>query len=734
MRSRASALVILLHCLFGLAAPALAQAPAETPAAKRPVIALALSGGGARGIAHVGVLKVLEELRIPIDLIVATSAGAGTGGLYAMGYRAQEIEQLFLTTDFGAGFEDQPPRAEQSFRRKQDQRAYMIQFDVGFNDGRLQLPRGLVQGQRLLLLLNELTRALPAMDFDNLPIRYRALATDLITGEEVALSQGHLARAMHASMAIPGVFEPVELEGRLLVDGGIANNLPISLARELGADVVIAVDISAPMRSDDQLESVLDVMDQLTNILTRRNVDTQIATLGEDDILIRPELSAYSSAAFEALPEILAIGEEAARAQAEDLARYSLTPEEYEAYQSKLKPVWQENMVIDRILIDNHSHISDEFIRSHVRQRIGRPLNLKTLDEDVRRIHGLGYFGKVSYFINQTPNGNELVINAREKSWGPNYLRFGLNIEENFDGESNYNNATNNTYTALNRLGAEWVNHLAIGSEPLVYTEFYQPLSFQSSYYVTARASYRRLIVNDYDDGKTTAQYRVNRYSGSLGFGKEFSNFGRAEFRVETGRGDTEVQVGPDDLDGGDFKIGEYQFDLSYDTLDNLNFPSRGVYANLNYAMSRPAAGADKVYDRLNSSLTLALGIRRYTLSLRANTSLLLRRDGGVENAARLGGFLNLSGYNQNELTGEDAALVSLVAYRRFGRAMPYYLGASYEMGNVWLLEDSFNDVNPIHAGSLFVGIDSFVGPIILAFGYAGQNNTSLYLNIGQTF
>src|SRR5690606_14138591 len=150
------------------------------------------------------------------------------------------------------------------------------------------------------------------------------------------------------------------------------------------------------------------------------------------------------------------------------------------------------------------SHISDEFIRSHVRQRIGRPLNQKTLDEDVRRIHGLGYFGKVGYFINQTTTGNELVINAREKSWGPNYLRFGLNIEENFDGESNYNIATNYTFTALNRLGAEWVNHIAIGSEPLVYTEIYQPLSCQPSFYVTHVSRYRRLRVFNHEYCNTT--------------------------------------------------------------------------------------------------------------------------------------------------------------------------------------------------------------------------------------
>src|SRR5690606_38924661 len=150
------------------------------------------------------------------------------------------IEELFLATDFEIGFEDQTPREEQAFRRKQDQRSYLIDFDVGFNNGRFQLPRGLVQGQRLRLLLNDMTQALPALDFDQLPIRFRALATDLTTGEEVVLSQGNLAEAIHASMAIPGVFEPLELDGRLLVDGGIANNLPIELARTLGADVVIA--------------------------------------------------------------------------------------------------------------------------------------------------------------------------------------------------------------------------------------------------------------------------------------------------------------------------------------------------------------------------------------------------------------------------------------------------------------------------------------------------------------
>src|SRR5690606_9323443 len=273
------------------------------------------------------------------------------------------------------------------------------------------------------------------------------------------------------------------------------------------------------------------------------------------------------------------------------------------------------------------------------------------------------YFGHVSYHLEERPTGNDLVIEATEKSWGPNYLRFGLNIEEDFQGQSNYNLAANYTLTALNPLGAEWVNGLTIGSEPELYSEFYQPLSFESSYFFSARANYRRLTIKDYDDGQTTAQYQVERYSGSLGLGKEFSNWGRAELRVEVGRGDTEAQVGVPDTEDGEFKIGEYQLDLSYDTLDNVNFPTKGAYANLNYALSRPALGADKLYDRLNSSLIFVGSVRRYTVSARATASILLRREGSVENAARLGGFLNLSGFNQNELTGEDAALVSVVAY-----------------------------------------------------------------------
>src|SRR5690606_27365159 len=168
--------------------------------------------------------------------------------------------------------------------------------------------------------------------------------------------------------------------------------------------------------------------------------------------------------------------------------------------------------------------------------------------------------------------------------------------------------------------------------------------------------------------------------------------------------------------------------------LDNVNFPTKGAYANLNYALSRPALGADKIYDRLNSSLIFVGSVRRYTVSARATASILLRREGSVENAARLGGFLNLSGFNQNELTGEDAALVSVVAYRRFGRSLPYYLGASFEMGNVWTVEDHFRDVDPIQAGSLFAGVDTFLGPVILAFGFAEESRSSLYLNIGQAF
>ena len=323
-----------LAVLFGPIAAAAPQptTQAERPAspAQRPKIGLVLGGGGARGSAHVGVLKVLEELHIPIDFIAGNSMGAIVGGLYASGMTPEEIGRELQTIDWDDTFVDNPPRIDRSYRRKLDDNLYMVKPKLGFSDGEVKTPLAFIHGQKFDLQLSRLTlRASNLHDFDKLPIPFRAVATDLETGRAVVLKSGELSRAIRASMAVPGAFDPVEIDGRLLVDGLVSNNVPVNVARDMGADIVIVVDVGSGLYSRDQIKGALDVVAQLTNILSERNVEQQLATLKPTDILIKPQLGDLGSGDFTRAGEGIKIGEQAAREMLPTLQRLSVDMAHY---------------------------------------------------------------------------------------------------------------------------------------------------------------------------------------------------------------------------------------------------------------------------------------------------------------------------------------------------------------------------------------------------------------------
>src|SRR5450631_1481507 len=257
----------------------------------RPRICLVLSGGGARGIAHIGVLKVLEELKIPIDCIAGTSMGAVVGGLYASGMNAREIEATMRSVDWQEAFRDTPPRRDLAFRRKQDDRNFLVRLPLGLKHGQILLPKGFIQGQKLQETLRQLTLPFSnSTDFDLLPTPFRAVATDLETGNAVLLDRGDLAIAMRASISAPGVFAPVEMNDRLLVDGGLAENLPINVARAMHADILIVSDVSFPLQPRAELDSALSISNQMLAILVRKDTDRQRAALTAQDVLIEPRI------------------------------------------------------------------------------------------------------------------------------------------------------------------------------------------------------------------------------------------------------------------------------------------------------------------------------------------------------------------------------------------------------------------------------------------------------------
>ncbi len=367
----------------------------------RPKVCVVLSGGGARGAAHIGVLKVLEEYRVPVDCIVGTSMGALVGGAYASGSSVTNMEQLVNTLSTQILFKDKPPREELDIRRKQEDRTLLFSPELGTGGiTKSNLPKGLVSGVQLESVLRKL--AAPGyLNFDKLPIPYRAVATNLVTGKEKVFAKGELANVMRASMSVPVAITPVEIDGELLVDGMLTNNLPVSVARSMGADVIIAVNVGTPLLKREQMDTIVGVAGQMLSILTEQNVQTSIALLKPTDILITPELGDFDTGDFDHLPQTLPIGEAAARKVADQLSALSLSPQAYALYRQKASTITPQNMdPVDTIAFNSLRHVNPEFLKSLMETKAGEPIDQSVLNHDLRILYGTGDFEQVNYRIN----------------------------------------------------------------------------------------------------------------------------------------------------------------------------------------------------------------------------------------------------------------------------------------------------------------------------------------------
>ncbi|MCC8986474.1 MAG: patatin-like phospholipase family protein, partial [Candidatus Contendobacter sp.] len=480
----------------------------------RPRIGLVLGGGGARGIAHIGILKMLEELRIPVDCVAGTSMGSIIAGLYASGMTPEKMSETVQKIDWPQAFTDGPPRADLPFRAKQEQRVLLTDAGVGVKNGRVQLPRSLLQGQNLLLLLE--TLALPAAEvrnFDQLRIPYRAVATDLATGKPVVLSSGNLATAMRASMSIPSALAPVELDGKLLVDGGVSDNVPVDVARNLcKPDVIIAVDVGAPLAPTSELTSVLSITEQLTTILTVRNVEQQKKTLGPKDIWITPDLKDISSIDFDRSAEAEKVGYAAAQAQRSALSRLSATPDDYRAYLAARPDLPEPHRpIIDFIRIKNGTRLADAVIEKQVHVQPGDRLDPEQLNRNLNVIYGMGDFQQVDYSLVEEDGKTGLIVEATPRDIGANTLNFGLFLGANLKGDSLFNISTAYTMTQINQLGGEWRSFVQIGGNIDLETDFYQPLSAAQDYYLDPYLSYQQynLDLQNEDSISTSASFRV---------------------------------------------------------------------------------------------------------------------------------------------------------------------------------------------------------------------------------
>ena len=490
---RAPCLALALALLLA-ALPALAPAqPASTATATaRPKIGLVLSGGGARGGAHLGVLKVLQELRVSVDVIVGTSAGSIIGAAYASGMPLDELEADLRPLSTALLFRD-VRRDDLSMRGKAEEQYNYIGPEVGLTPEGVSLPKGAVSGVSLEAVLRQLTARQKNPEFDRLPIPFRAVATDLSTAEMVVLDRGSLTAAVRASMALPAAVNPVEIDGRLLVDGGVSRNLPVDVARALGAQVIIAVNIGTPLQTREQIRSLLGVTDQMMRIVTAQNVRQSLSELGPDDVLISPELGNLGTADFDRLLEAAGAGEHAARAVADRLQRYRVDEARYAQWEWQRLSPQPGYARVDAVDIRGTRVVNPEAVRAMLRLQPGQTFDAEQLDADLRRLYATGDFESVSYALaDQADGGKALTVQATEKSWGPSYLRVGLGLSSDFSGNAYFNLLLAHRRTWLNPLGAEWRNELQTGHVDRLATEWFQPLNVQRSFFVSAQGEARR--------------------------------------------------------------------------------------------------------------------------------------------------------------------------------------------------------------------------------------------------
>lgn len=706
----------------------------------RPRIGLVLSGGGARGLAHIGVLKVLEQNRIPIDMIAGTSAGSIIAGLYAMGMSADEIEKTILGIDWNEGFSDASTRQYRSFQRKQDDLDVLTTLKAGVRTDGVHVPKGLLQGQRLELLLRRITAGTDLVhDFDRLPLPYRAVATNIETGESLVIGRGDIVRAMHASMALPGIYAPVEIDGKLLLDGGLSANLPVKVVRDMGADIIIAVNIGTPLRSAEQLSSILPVIGQVTSLLTNASLDQQLAYLNDNDTLITAELEGFSAASFDKTPSIIAIGEQAARNKLDRLRRYRIDTDLYQAYRTRKQRLSPFSPMIDEIVISSNSRLSHGRLAKHLRIKPGDRFDRAQLEEDIAYLYGLGYFSAITYQLHQEGDQTNLLIDVRRKEWGPNYLRAGLALSGNLSGDNTITLGVGLLATEVNSLGAEWKTDLNIGDRSGIDSEFFQPMSATSDYFVAARITAQKRNINIYQDGQALVAARLTERQVALDFGRQFGNTAEIRLGVSRSSGSAEIITGPS-LPVINSQDGAYRLTLKRDTLDNTHFPHQGSYGQLSFSSSKTTLGADADIDLGGFSIYKAGNWGSHSLLGHVSYSDTINNQSALHSLFQLGGFLNLSGYEQDEIGGAYSALATLTYYRTLNHyfiksiEIPMYIGASIETGNVWLQRNQISLDSLTQAGSLFIGADTYLGPLYIAYGFNTQGRQSTYLFVGRIF
>jgi NTE family protein len=709
--------------------------PAATP---RPRIGLVLGGGGAKGAAHVGVLGVLEELRIPIDCVVGTSMGALVGGTFASGMDAKELEQVMRSISWQEAIARSGLRTKVPMRRKLTGNTYSNSLEFGVRDGRLLAPSGLINSQNVDLTIQYLVaRSRGITDFDRLPIPFRAVATDMQTGEMAVLGKGDLALAMRASMAVPGAFAPVTIDGRILGDGGLTRNVPVDIARQTCADVVIAVAVPNPAPTAEQLRSPLTLMSRTLDVLINANERQQLETLGADDVKIVIDMGDIGSASFDRVPDAIPVGRAAALAQRAALSRYSLPEEEFTAWRTATSRTGREPVTVAQVNIIGAERANPELVRRTFGIAAGDTVDNRKIGERANVVFALSDFERVAYTLGGDGGQAELNLHLTEKSWGPNILRFDLGFHIGTDANTAFMIGGDYLRTWINPLGGEVHGSWRFGRTSGLEASLYQPLDAAHRWFVEPGAVAQRSIEDLFIDGESVARYRFSHAWGSLDAGRVFGN--RMELRagVRSGGQSVEREIGTPglpEISGEGY--GGLTMSYVFDSRDRSTLWESGTLARIEYFRGIEALGAVDTYDRLEGVATTAVPFGGDVLYLRASGGASFGSDLPIYDTFTLGGPVSLPGLSLGELRGTSYWNAKATYLHRvadisyvFGQAL--YAGFSVSAADMAGRIDGI-DSPPIYSGAFLLSGRTPLGPLSLSLALTSDSEWQLMFGLGR--
>ena len=709
-----------------------AQALAD---AARPKVGLVLGGGGARGAAHIGVLEVLEELKVPVDCIAGTSMGALIAGAYASGLSPAMMREEMAEADWDTMFSDIPDFSEVNYRYKETLRRFIPGSELGVSSDGVRFPPGVVDGIKIKLFFNQLVGAnRTERVIEKLPLPVSLIATDIGNGERVVMREGSLTTAMRASMSVPGLLAPATRDGRKLVDGGLVDNVPIGEARErCNADIVIAVNVGSPLLPADSVGSLLTISAQMVNILTEQNVTRSLATLKPTDIYIKPDLGTISAANFSRNAEAADRGRAAAEAVRTQLVKLSTDAAQYAQWREPIDRVYKPKPTIDEIEIAGLERVNPAMVERQLTTKPGEQLATSNIDRNVLRIYGDGFYQSVDYQLLTQRDRNILRILPVEKSWGPDYLRFALNLDTDSNQGSSFGLRAAYQKTLINELGGEILATVGIGSNLGAGLDFYQPLDPAQRFFVEAGIKYERVQQDIFQDNKRVAQYINSGTAFALSAGTNFGTLGQARLSwIEQSR-NFDRDIGSSQLPNFETSYSGWNARLSLDQLNRLYFATQGWRTKLDYFDSNDAGFA-----RAEIDVEGAFSLGKTVITGRANYTGSPKGQLPFYSAGRLGGFLNMSAFARSQILGDEITYAGVRAEQIIG-TFPIGLRGDMRLGfalegahvGTYYTETNLSGTSILNSAAIYLGGETPFGPAYLGFGYSTSGASNFFLNIG---